>query len=73
MAHISKIYDSIDLANPEKPRQRKLLSKEGDLMIALNHYAPGARNEFHYHKGTSQSLTKTQILRSITSAKACAC
>jgi mannose-6-phosphate isomerase-like protein (cupin superfamily) len=56
MAHISKIYDSIDLANPEKPRQRKLLSKEGDLMIALNHYAPGARNEFHYHKGTSQSF-----------------
>ncbi|MFT5539693.1 MAG: mannose-6-phosphate isomerase-like protein (cupin superfamily) [Alphaproteobacteria bacterium] len=56
MAHVSKIFDSIDLSNPEKPRQRKLLSKEGDLMIALNHYAPGARNEFHYHKGSSQSF-----------------
>lgn len=56
MAEVTKIYDKIDLANPEKPRQRKLLSKVDDLMIALNHYAPGARNEFHYHKGSSQSF-----------------
>jgi mannose-6-phosphate isomerase-like protein (cupin superfamily) len=57
MAHVSKIYDAIDLKEgPERPRQRKLLSKEEDLLIALNHYAPGARNEFHYHKGTSQSF-----------------
>jgi mannose-6-phosphate isomerase-like protein (cupin superfamily) len=25
-------------------------------MIALNLYSPGARNEFHYHKGSSQSF-----------------
>jgi mannose-6-phosphate isomerase-like protein (cupin superfamily) len=56
MAEVTKIYDMLDLNNPEKPRQRKLLSKVDDLMIALNHYAPGARNEFHYHKGSSQSF-----------------
>jgi mannose-6-phosphate isomerase-like protein (cupin superfamily) len=56
MAQVTKIFDQIDLDNPEKPRERKLLSKVGDLMIALNHYAPGARNEFHYHKGSSQSF-----------------
>lgn len=56
MAHVSKIYDAVEFGNPERPRQRKLLSKEEDLLIALNHYAPGARNEFHYHKGTSQSF-----------------
>ncbi len=56
MAHVTKIWDKIDLDNPEKPRERKLLFKEADLMIALNHYAPGARNEFHYHKGSSQSF-----------------
>ena len=56
MAHVSKIFDAIDMNDPERPRQRKLLSKEEHLLIALNHYAPGARNEFHYHKGTSQSF-----------------
>lgn len=56
MAEVTKIYDKIDLDNPDKPRSRKLLSKSDDLMIALNHYAPGARNEFHYHKGSSQSF-----------------
>ena len=56
MAEVTKIYDKIDLNNPDKPRARQLLSKTDDLMIALNHYAPGARNEFHYHKGSSQSF-----------------
>jgi mannose-6-phosphate isomerase-like protein (cupin superfamily) len=56
MAEVTKIYDKIDLNNPDKPRARKLLFKSDDLMIALNHYAPGARNEFHYHKGSSQSF-----------------
>jgi len=56
MATVTKIYDAIDLQNPERPRERKLLSKVDDLMIALNLYAPGARNEFHYHKGSSQSF-----------------
>lgn len=56
MAHVSRIYEAIGDGDPALPRQRKLLSKEQDLMIALNHYKPGARNEFHYHKGTSQSF-----------------
>jgi mannose-6-phosphate isomerase-like protein (cupin superfamily) len=56
MAHVTRIFDKIDIDHPEKPRERKLLFKESDLMIALNHYAPGARNEFHYHKGSSQSF-----------------
>lgn len=56
MAHISRIWDAVDINNPDRPRQRKLLSKEQDLLIALNVYTPGARNEFHYHKGTSQSF-----------------
>lgn len=56
MAHVTKIWDAVDLNNPDRPRERKLLFKEADLMIALNAYAPGARNEFHYHKGSSQSF-----------------
>ncbi len=56
MAHVSKIWDAVDIDHPDRPRQRKLLSKEQDLMIALNLYTPGARNEFHYHKGSSQSF-----------------
>lgn len=56
MAHVTRIFDSIDIQNPDRPRQRKLLSKEDDLLIALNLYQPGGRNEFHYHKGTSQSF-----------------
>lgn len=56
MAHITKIWDVIDIDHPEKPRMRKQLAKVDDLLIALNHYAPGARNEFHYHKGSSQSF-----------------
>jgi len=56
MAHVTRIFDSIDMQNPDRPRQRKLLSKEDDLLIALNLYSPGGRNEFHYHKGTSQSF-----------------
>lgn len=55
-AHVTKIFDKVDLANKERPRERVLLSKESDLMIALNVYQPGSRNEFHYHKGTSQSF-----------------
>lgn len=56
MATVTKIYDAVDMTNPDRPRERKLLSKESDLMIALNLYSPGARNEFHYHKGSSQSF-----------------
>lgn len=56
MAQVRRIWDALGVEEPERPRQRKLLSKEQDLTIALNLYSPGARNEFHYHKGTSQSF-----------------
>lgn len=55
-AHVTKIFDKVDMKGLERPRERVLLSKESDLMIALNVYQPGSRNEFHYHKGTSQSF-----------------
>ncbi len=56
MATVTKIFDAVDLQKPDRPRQRTLLSKADDLLIALNLYSPGARNEFHYHKGSSQSF-----------------
>jgi mannose-6-phosphate isomerase-like protein (cupin superfamily) len=56
MAQVSTIWDAIDLQNLDSPRQRRLLHEVDDLMIALNAYSPGARNEFHYHKGSSQSF-----------------
>ncbi len=56
MASVVKISDNVDLDNLDRPRKRILLSKEKDLLIALNAYAPGANNEFHYHAGSSQSF-----------------
>ncbi|TDI63995.1 MAG: cupin domain-containing protein [Alphaproteobacteria bacterium] len=55
MALISRVYDILD-DEVKRPRERKLLSAQEDLIIACNVYQPGARNEFHYHKGTSQSF-----------------
>jgi len=56
MAQISRVFDALEDGSPDRPRQRKLLSAQEDLIIACNVYQPGARNEFHYHKGTSQSF-----------------
>ena len=53
MAYTKHVWDSIETSTP---RKRVLLSKEQDLMIALNVYQPGAQNELHYHEGTSQSF-----------------
>ncbi len=55
MAQISRVFDALE-GEPGRPRERKLLSAQEDLIIACNVYQPGARNEFHYHKGTSQSF-----------------
>ncbi|HEY4133768.1 MAG TPA: cupin domain-containing protein [Alphaproteobacteria bacterium] len=55
-AHVTKIMDMVDMDHPSGPRARIALSKEDDLQIALNLYTPGSKNEFHYHKGTSQSF-----------------
>jgi mannose-6-phosphate isomerase-like protein (cupin superfamily) len=32
------------------------VARESDLLIALNNYKPGYKNEFHHHNGTSQSF-----------------
>ena len=55
MALISRVFDALE-GEPGRPRERKLLCAQEDLIIACNVYQPGARNEFHYHKGTSQSF-----------------
>lgn len=59
MAIISRPFDALD-NDDNRPRQRKLLAAQEDLIIACNVYQPGARNEFHYHKGTSQSFLVMQ-------------
>ncbi|MGY9004763.1 MAG: cupin domain-containing protein [Alphaproteobacteria bacterium] len=56
MAQINNLFDKVDIENPPKPRQRTLIAAQEDLIIACNVYKPGARNEFHYHVGTSQSF-----------------
>lgn len=56
MAQISRVFDALEGGKADRPRERKLLSAQEDLLIACNIYQPGARNEFHYHKGTSQSF-----------------
>ena len=55
MAQIKRVLDVLE-EKATRPRERKLLSAQEDLIIACNVYAPGAQNEFHYHKGTSQSF-----------------
>ncbi len=60
MASVMKISDNVDLENLDRPRERILLSKEKDLLIALNVYQPGANNEFHFHAGSSQSFLVLQ-------------
>lgn len=55
MAQVSRVFDALN-TDIDRPRKRVLLSAQEDLIIACNVYQPGARNEFHYHKGTSQSF-----------------
>ncbi|HEY4134671.1 MAG TPA: cupin domain-containing protein [Alphaproteobacteria bacterium] len=58
MAYVSKISEAVEKQNnsADGPRGRVLLSQEDDLLIALNLCPPGSQNEFHYHKGSSQSF-----------------
>jgi mannose-6-phosphate isomerase-like protein (cupin superfamily) len=68
MALISRPFDALE-DEDNRPRERKLLAAQKDLIIACNVYQPGARNEFHYHKGTSQSflvMQGTLTLRTMT-------
>ncbi|MDX1483395.1 MAG: cupin domain-containing protein [Alphaproteobacteria bacterium] len=60
MAIITRVFDALDQHRQDRPRERKLMAAQEDLIIACNVYEPGARNEFHYHKGTSQSFLVMQ-------------
>lgn len=51
---ISNVWAHTDFT---RSRKRVLLAEEPkDLLIAINCYAPGARNEMHFHVGTGQSF-----------------
>jgi len=53
MAKINNVWNLIEESG-KKPFIR--VGKERDLMIALNYYEPGYKNQFHHHWGTSQSF-----------------
>lgn len=56
-AHVSKIVESVAKHREVKgDHGRVLLSQVDDLLIALNLCPAGSKNEFHYHKGSSQSF-----------------
>ena len=51
---ISNVWANTDFT---RARKRVLLAEEPkDLLIAINCYAPGSRNEMHFHVGTGQSF-----------------
>ena len=51
---IKNVWENTDFS---KPRNRVLLAEEPkDILIAINCYSPGARNEMHFHVGTGQSF-----------------
>ena len=51
------VNNIFEKAEYTRARKRIPLAKEpNDIMIALNCYAPGARNEMHYHVGTGQTF-----------------
>ena len=51
---IKNVWENVDFS---KPRNRVLLAEEPkDLLIALNCYSPGGRNEMHFHVGSGQSF-----------------
>ena len=58
MAYVTKIAEAVEKRkNSEEGAQgRLLLSQENDLLIAINLCPPGSQNEFHFHKGSSQSF-----------------
>jgi mannose-6-phosphate isomerase-like protein (cupin superfamily) len=57
MATVSNLWEIIDKNRAgAKPRPFIRVAQEPDLMIALNYYEPGYKNQFHHHWGTSQSF-----------------
>ena len=57
MVSINNIWQTIDDHQGQpNPRNFMRVAQESDLMLALNYYRPGYKNEFHHHFGTSQSF-----------------
>lgn len=51
---INNVWDKVEFT---RARQRIALAHEPkDIEIAINCYAPGARNEMHFHVGTGQTF-----------------
>lgn len=51
------VNNIFEKAEYTRARKRIPLAEEpNDIMIAINCYAPGARNEMHYHVGTGQTF-----------------
>jgi mannose-6-phosphate isomerase-like protein (cupin superfamily) len=57
MAKVTNVWKTVEEHRKgPKPRRFMRVAQEDDLMVALNYYEPGYKNEFHYHEGTSQSF-----------------
>lgn len=57
MAKVNNVWRAIeDHQKKGKSGAYVPVARESDLLIALNHYKPGYKNEFHHHNGTSQSF-----------------
>ena len=51
---INNVFEKAEFT---RSRKRILLAEEkNDIMIAINCYAPGGRNEMHFHVGTGQTF-----------------
>jgi len=57
MAKINSIWHALEEYQKKgKSGAYVPIARESDLLIALNNYKPGYKNEFHHHNGTSQSF-----------------
>jgi mannose-6-phosphate isomerase-like protein (cupin superfamily) len=57
MAKVNNVWRAIDdHRKAGKSGAFVRVAQESDLMIALNYYQPGYKNQFHHHNGTSQSF-----------------
>lgn len=57
MPAINDIWTLVDkAASGESPRAYTRVASQPDLLLAMNYYPPGYRNQFHRHSGTSQSF-----------------
>ena len=51
---INNVFEKAEFTRARK--RIPLAEEENDILIAINCYAPGGRNEMHYHVGTGQTF-----------------